>query len=104
MIDQADNDLCRFVIYTTSALADLEIILDWSTLKHPEKTPAYLESLLEHVDQLSVFPYTGMLANKRVRTRILHHSPFRIYYRIRPKLRRIDILHVWHGWRRGPYS
>ena len=89
------------IIYTKSALEDLETILDWSAVKHPETTPAYLESLLDHVDQLKVFPFTGVSANQRVRTRILYHSPFRIYYQVKPKLRRIDILHVWHGRRRG---
>ena len=59
------------IIYTTSALADLETIFDWSAVKHPETTPAYLESLLDHVDQLTVFPITGVPANKPVRTRIL---------------------------------
>lgn len=90
--------------YTKSAVADLGSIRDWSLAKHPATTLSFLESLLKHVDQLSAFPYTGEQSNRRSNTRILHHSPFLIYYRIRPKLQRIDILHVWHGRRRSPYS
>ncbi|MSV32510.1 MAG: type II toxin-antitoxin system RelE/ParE family toxin [Bryobacterales bacterium] len=53
---------------------------------------------------LTSSPNEGGPASRPTGIRVLIHSPFRVYYRIKPSLRRVDILHVWHGRRRGPYS
>ena len=92
------------IIYTEPALADLEAILEWSTTRHASTTPSFLMDLFAHVDLLKTFPNAGGPASRPAGVRMLIHSPFRVYYRVKPNLRRIDILHVWHGRRRAPYS
>lgn len=90
------------ISYTEPALADLETILEWSTINHPDTTPSFKALLFEHIDQLRAFPYVGKQVDPRRATRVMEHTPFRIYYQVRPRLRRVDVLHVWHGRRRGP--
>lgn len=94
----------RKIFFTNAALTDLEAILEWSLTKHTATTPTFLGSLMVHIYQLRYYPFAGGESDRRTGTRTLIHSPFLIYYRIRPKLQRIDILHVWHGRRRSPYS
>jgi plasmid stabilization system protein ParE len=90
------------VIYTEPALADLEIILEGSATNHPDTTPSSMEGLIAQIEYLSTFPYMGRKSKSRRNTRVMEHDPFRIFYQVKPRVRRVEVLHVWHGRRRGP--
>lgn len=90
------------VIYTEPALADLETILEWSDTNHPDTTPSFMEGLFAHLEHLRTFPYMGRESKSRRNTRVIEHAPFRIFYQVKPRVRRVEVLHVWHGRRRGP--
>lgn len=90
------------IFYTEPALADLEEILAWSWAHHPATTERFANSLLNHVDLLSTFPYLGTRVRGYAGVRRLSHSPLGAYYRIHEDLRLIEILHFWHGARIAP--
>ena len=90
------------IVYTKSALTDLSTILEWSTTTHPDTTPSFMEGLFAHIEHLRTFPYVDRQSNSSRITRVMEHAPFRIFYRVKPRVRRVEVLHVWHGRRRGP--
>ena len=90
------------IFYTEPALADLEEILAWSWGQHPTTTERFANSLLNHVDLLSSFPYLGTRVRGYPGVRRLSHSPLCVYYRVHEDLRLVEILHFWHGARTAP--
>ena len=83
------------VIYTEPALADLEIILEGSATNHPDTTPSFMEGVFAHIEHLRAFPYMGRESKSRRNTRVMEHASFRIFSQVKPRLRRVDVLHVW---------
>jgi plasmid stabilization system protein ParE len=47
------------VLYTDPALADLDEVFVWSVEHHPEDSESFGAALLDHIGQLSRFPYLG---------------------------------------------
>ena len=90
------------VLYTKSALADLEELIGRSWQEYPGTTQRFGTALLNHVDLLKTFPRLGTPAEDYPGVRRMLHSPLYIYYRVLPETKRIDILHFWHVSRRPP--
>jgi plasmid stabilization system protein ParE len=90
------------VLYTEPALADLDEVMRWSWQNRPGTTERFANALLNHVDLLKDFPCLGAPVRSYTGVRRLLHSPLRVYYRVVPEARRIEILHFWHGSRRDP--
>jgi plasmid stabilization system protein ParE len=90
------------VLYTEPALADLEEVMRWSWQNHPGSTERFANALLNHVDLLREFPYLGAPVRGYAGIRQLQHSPLHVYYKVLLESRRVEILHFWHGARRGP--
>jgi plasmid stabilization system protein ParE len=90
------------VLYTKPALADLEEVMRWSWQNHPGITERFADALLNHVDLLGDFPHLGTPVRGYPGVRRLQHSPFHVYYRVLEESRRVEILHLWHGSRKGP--
>ena len=90
------------VVYTEPALADLETVMGWSWERHPGTSERFADSLLNHIDLLSDFPYLGAPVKGYPGVRRLLHSPLQIFYRVREDKGVIEILHFWHTAREGP--
>jgi plasmid stabilization system protein ParE len=90
------------VLYTEPALADLEEVMLWSWQNHPGTTERFANSLLNHVDLLKDFPYLGAPVSGYPGVCRLQHSPLHVYYKVLLDSRRVEILHFWHGARKGP--
>jgi plasmid stabilization system protein ParE len=90
------------LLYTPSALKDLEEILTWSWEQHPEKTDRFGRALLNHIELLKGFPRLGAPLSGFPGVRRLFHSPLHIYYRVLDHQNRIEVLNVRHVSRRAP--
>jgi plasmid stabilization system protein ParE len=87
------------IIYTESALADLEAILDYILVDNPAAASRFGNDLLNHVDLLAAFPHIGSPVKRRTGMRKILHTPVRVYYRIHEERRCVEILHFWHAAR-----
>jgi plasmid stabilization system protein ParE len=65
-------------------------------------TDRFFAFLLDHVDLLGSFPNLGPKWRKDPAVRRLLHTPFHVYYRVQPQIRRIEILHIHHVSRLPP--
>jgi plasmid stabilization system protein ParE len=74
----------------------------WSWQNHPATTEQFANSLLNHVQLLGDFPFLGVPVRGRTGIRRLQHSPLHVYYQVLEDSREVEILHFWHGKRRGP--
>jgi plasmid stabilization system protein ParE len=87
---------------TEDALADLADIVEYSILHFPQTAERFGNALLDHIDLLGRFPRLGTPVPHRKGVRKILHSPIRIYYRLHEDRNLVEILHLWHGSRRGP--
>ena len=87
---------------TEEALADLEEIVEYSYLHFPRSAERFGNALLDHIELLSRFPRLGTPVPHRRGVRKILHSPIRIYYRLHEDRSLVEVLHFWHGSRRGP--
>ena len=90
------------IFFTEDALTDLEIILDHISADNPAAAERFGEALLKHIEILQTFPRIGVVIRKRRSVRKILHTPIRIYYRVHEDKQLVEILHFWHGARRGP--
>ena len=89
------------ILFTESALADLDAIMTRAVVDHPATSERFATSLLNHAGLLCQFPYLGVPVRDMPGSRRVLHSPFHLYYFIYEPLKRIDIDHFWH-LRRSP--
>ena len=89
------------VLYTGTALADLEEIFNRSWEKHPGTTERFANSLLNHIDLLGSFPRLGAPTDYPGVRRLVHY-PLHVYYRILAEEKRVEILRLWHAARNPP--
>ncbi|OYY82253.1 MAG: plasmid stabilization protein [Hydrogenophilales bacterium 16-62-9] len=82
------------VIWTESALADLDAIADYIALDKPDAASALVKRVFEHVEHLQSYPESGSrpLELKRSRYRQIVEPPCRVFYRYDGK--RVYILYV----------
>jgi plasmid stabilization system protein ParE len=88
--------------YHEDALADLEMLFDWSRDQHPGSTELFANDLFNHLDLLPVFPYIGVVVESEPSVRRLLHSPLHVYYRVDEARGAVEILHFWHASRQPP--
>jgi plasmid stabilization system protein ParE len=92
------------IVITEPALADLEMVMNWSLEKYPAASERFGIALLKHVELLKAFPFVGAPVKDLPGVRRLIHSPLSIYYRVLEDKEVIEILHFWHVARRAPTS
>lgn len=90
------------IIYTETAVADLEAILSFIGADDPSAARRFGTALLNHVGLLANFPHLGAPVHQRANVRKLLHSPVRVYYRVDNRRDAVEILHFWHAARRPP--
>ena len=71
------------IVWSDSALADLEAIADWVALANPVAAASLVQRVLDHVAQLADHPESGSRVRelKRSRYRQLIEPPCRVFYR-----------------------
>ena len=92
------------VVWTESALADLELILEDMAQTSAEAASKLGNAILDHVEILPSFPRIGprYLRDPSGRTREIACGKYRIFYRIDERDQRIQVLTIWHASREEP--
>ncbi len=84
---------------TEAALADFEEILAYTWANYPETAERFGTALLNHVNLLRTFPYIGSPVGDRPELRVMVHTPFLVYYRVRLAPNVVEVLNFRHGGR-----
>lgn len=90
------------ILFTEDALDDLEDLLDYIRADNEAAAEMLGTALLKHVELLQDFPRICTPVHRRPNVRKVIHSPVRIYYRLHERKNLIEVLHFWHGAKRGP--
>jgi plasmid stabilization system protein ParE len=94
------------VVLTRRAERQLEIALNWWKANRPAAPHLFVEEMTRAVELLGVRPAIGARARgapfQGVRRVLLEAIGYHIYYRVRPVLRRVEILAIWHARRGSP--
>lgn len=92
------------VIWMDPATADFEAAIEYVARDAPAAARALRQAVLDSVALLAKFPEIGPLygRDRMGRTREIICHPYRIFYRLRPSERRVEVLAVWHSSRREP--
>jgi plasmid stabilization system protein ParE len=92
------------IVWTEPAGLQLEEIREFIAADNPSAADRVVEKILARVDQLQWTPRMGAVYRKSGKhpIRKVVSGKYRIFYRIIEDAKRVEILVVWHGARRGP--
>ena len=88
--------------WTEPALCDLERIDRFLRRRNSEAARKLGEGLLERVEILRTHPEIGRVYDPDLPHRVLVHRSYKIFYRVLPEKRMVEIAHVRHGARDNP--
>jgi toxin ParE1/3/4 len=92
------------VIWSDAAIADLREVCSYIARDDQEAAMRMGHGILDHVQILARFPFIGPTYPRGAQgpLREIVFRSYRIFYDVSDELRRVDILHVWHGAREEP--
>ena len=92
------------VIWSDEAIEDLHEVCAYIAQDNPEAALRMGQGILDHVQILTRFPFIGPAYPRGAQgpLRQIVFRSYRIFYDVSEELRRVDILHVWHGAREEP--
>jgi toxin ParE1/3/4 len=84
------------VVFTATALRDLDKISDWLASNYPALAPAVERHIRAVVARIGRWPESARRSAKRPGVRVvpLGRYPYKIFYRVTPHA--IEILHIHH--------
>jgi plasmid stabilization system protein ParE len=87
------------VIYAPEAERDLEAIATFIAKDNPLAAEQFGFRLIERAELLGIFPRLGRPVLGKQNVRVLLEKPVKIYYRLGPADRSVEILRFWHASR-----
>ena len=89
------------VIWTESALSQLEAIYEYIAQTSPEYALRMIDRLTRRSIQITEFPFSGRMVPEYESNEVREvlEWPYRIIYLIRPEQARVEVLAVVHGSR-----
>lgn len=96
------HELSHEIIWTEPALCDLERIDRYLRRRDPAAARKVGSAILRRIGLLSVHPAQGPVWEEDDRWRFVVVRPYRVFYRILPADRVVEICHVRHSARSGP--
>ena len=92
------------VIWTDSAIADLEEICEYIASNDRTASRRVGRGILDHVKILESFPFIGPAYPRRSSGTIreIVFRNYRIFYEVSDKPKSVYILRIWHGARGEP--
>jgi toxin ParE1/3/4 len=92
------------VIWSDEAIVDLHDVCCYIAERDPGAARRMGQGILDHVRILASFPFIGPPYPRGARgpLRQIVFRSYRIFYDVSEELRRVEILHVWHGARDEP--
>src|SRR5437870_4481948 len=90
--------------WTGPARHEISEILARIAADNSPAVETFYAGLLRRVSRLVGFPRSGALYRRRrgYEVRQITYGNFRIFYRVRPRLGRVQILSIYHGARQEP--
>ena len=92
------------VVLTDEALRDLDEILRFISMNYPTISKAFEERLRTVLERIGTWPQSAQEVADRpgVRAAPLIRYPYKVFYRVTESA--VEILHIHHGARRGPWE
>jgi len=92
------------VEWTEPALKQLGEVLHVIRSENPLAADRFSSQLLHRVEQLARFPRSAEVYRRRrgYEVRQFSYGKYRVFYQVRPRLQRVEILAIRHGARREP--
>jgi toxin ParE1/3/4 len=88
------------VVWTRGALRQLTAIGAYISEDSPDVALSVVQRIFASADLLADFPQFGAPTDRpNTRTYKVPRLPYRVFYRVRPRLDRIEVLRVAHGRR-----
>jgi len=88
------------VVWTRGALYQLTATGAYIGEDSPDVALSVVQRIFASADLLADFPQFGALTDRpNTRTYKVPQLPYRVFYRVRPRLDRIEVLRVAHGRR-----
>jgi toxin ParE1/3/4 len=90
------------IVWTGPAAADFEEIISYIAQDNPWAADKIGRKILERIDLLTKLPFLGspFAGDPKGQVRELIYRKYRVFYRVKEALRRVEILTVRHGSRR----
>lgn len=92
------------VVWTMPAADQLQEVIEYVQRENPAAAQRMADDIAHRIDLLGKFPLSGgiYLRTQRREIREILAGKYRIFYRVRRRLKRVEILAVWHGARKEP--
>ena len=96
------HELSHEILWTEPTLCDLERIDRYLRRRNPTAAKKVGSAILRRVGLLCAHPELGPVWDEDDRWRSVAARPYRVFYRILPADRIVEICHVRHKARSGP--
>lgn len=92
------------VIWSDRSRAELQGIVETIRADQPSAADRFANELVLRVNRLGQFPRSGAVFTRRrgFEVRQITYRKYRVFFRVRPRLKRIEVLTLWHGARQEP--
>lgn len=90
--------------WSMGARESLKGIVEQIDLDNPSAAERFAVLVAERVSYLARHPHSGgsYVRRRGLEIREILCGNYRVFYRVRPRLKRIEVLAVWHGARQEP--
>lgn len=86
------------IIWLPAARANRTNAIDYIALENPSAALDQLDEIERQSDMLAVYPEIGRVGRRHgTRELVVKRTPFILVYRLRPRLKRVEILRLLHG-------
>jgi plasmid stabilization system protein ParE len=92
------------IVWTDPAAASLQSIVEYIASNDHSAARRFADAIIGRVELASTMPRAGALFARRrgLEIREVYHGAYRIFYRVRPRLNRVEVLVIWHSARQEP--
>lgn len=91
------------IIWLPTARANRTNAIDYIARKNLSAALDQLDEIERQSDMLAVYPEIGRVGRRRgTRELVVSRTPFILVYRLRPRLKRVEILRLLHGAQNWP--
>lgn len=90
------------IVFTARASADLERLHDFIAGKSPRAAQRAVQRLIEGLDLLALFPHSGVLLKRNIRTLTVRFGRSGYVVRYKIEADAVIITRIWHGREKRP--
>lgn len=91
------------IIWLPTARANRTNAIEYIARENPSAALDQLDEIERQSDMLAIYPEIGRVGRLRgTRELVVSRTPFILVYRLRPRLKRVEILRLLHGVQNWP--